>query len=96
MCARALLAAAAFALLSAPSALAKDTAESAELETLNADADRLYREGRFDEAIPLAERALSIQKRVVGPRSSQRRQGNQSPRFALQGRWRLRERGSSF
>jgi tetratricopeptide (TPR) repeat protein/CHAT domain-containing protein len=59
--------AAAFALLSAPSALAQQEPRSAEVKTLNADVDRLSREGRFDEAIPLAERALSIQKRVSGP-----------------------------
>jgi tetratricopeptide (TPR) repeat protein len=59
---------AAFALLLLGSrALAEPAPESAAVETLNADADRLYREGRFDEAIALAERALSIQKRAVGP-----------------------------
>jgi len=59
--------AAAFALLSAPSAFAQQETRSSEVETLNADVGRLYREGRFEEAIPLAERALSIQERALGP-----------------------------
>jgi tetratricopeptide (TPR) repeat protein len=58
---------AAFALLLGSRALAEPAPESAEVETLDADADRLYREGRFDEAIPLAERSLSIQERALGP-----------------------------
>ena len=59
--------AAVFALLLALSAFAQQESRSSEVETLNADVDRLYREGRFDEAIPLAERALSIQERALGP-----------------------------
>ena len=66
-CARALVGTAAFALLLGSSALAEQAPESAEVETLRADADRLYREGRIDEAIALAERALSIQESALGP-----------------------------
>jgi tetratricopeptide (TPR) repeat protein len=64
----ALVVIAAFALLlPGLRAFAEQAPESTEVETLNADADRLYREGRFDEAIALAERALSIQERALGP-----------------------------
>jgi tetratricopeptide (TPR) repeat protein len=66
-CARALLMAGAFALLSATNAFAEQESGSSEAEKLHAEVDRLYSEGRFDEAIPLAERALSIQERSLGP-----------------------------
>jgi tetratricopeptide (TPR) repeat protein len=66
-CARALVVMAAFALLPSSAALAQQATKSAEVETLDADVDPLYREGRFDEAIALAERALSIQERTLGP-----------------------------
>ena len=67
-CARALVVTATFALLLPGSrALAEQAPESAEVERLDADAARLYREGRLDEAIVLAERALSIQERALGP-----------------------------
>jgi len=68
MCTRTLLAVATFAmlLLGSPS-LARQAPESSEAESLAAAVDRLYREGRFDEAIVLAERSLSIQERELGP-----------------------------
>jgi tetratricopeptide (TPR) repeat protein len=66
-CACALLLIAASAPLWTPSALSQQAPESAEVETLRADVDRLYREGRIDEAILVAERALSIQERALGP-----------------------------
>ena len=65
--ARALVVMVAFALLLGSGALAQEVPESAEVEALHADVDRLYREGRLDEAILLAERALSIQQRALGP-----------------------------
>jgi len=67
-CARILLVIAAFALMLLDSpALAQQAPESAEAETLKADVDLFYRAGRLDEAIALAERALSIQERALGP-----------------------------
>ncbi len=65
-CARVLVVVAALLLLGS-AALAQQATESAQVEALNADVDRLYREGRVDEAIALAERALSIQERTLGP-----------------------------
>jgi tetratricopeptide (TPR) repeat protein len=41
--------------------------EPVEVTTLEADIARLSRERRFDEAIPLAERLLSIQEKALGP-----------------------------
>ncbi len=38
-----------------------------EADRLNAEVVRLYREGRFDEAIPLAERALALRVKALGP-----------------------------
>ena len=98
-CARALLVIAAFALLLPGSrVLAEPAPESAEVEALNADVARLYRKGRLDEAIALAERALSIQERALGPDHPGRSRPDQQPRFALPGRamtTRLRKPSSS-
>jgi tetratricopeptide (TPR) repeat protein len=67
-CARTLVVVAVSALLLQGSrALAEPAPESKEIQTLNADIDRLYREGRVDEAIALAERTLSSQERALGP-----------------------------
>jgi tetratricopeptide (TPR) repeat protein/CHAT domain-containing protein len=55
------------ALLLGASALAETPPDDSEVQALNADIDRLYGEGRFADAIPLAERALSIQERALGP-----------------------------
>ncbi len=53
--------------LFAAHAPAQESSEPTELESLDADAQRLYFAGRYGEAIPLAERALSIRERAVGP-----------------------------
>jgi len=63
----ALLAAAVLALPLAPRATAQPLPEPTEVEQLDAKIEQLSREGRFDEAIPLAEQALSIQERALGP-----------------------------
>jgi len=54
-------------LLLVPRATAQPAPESAEITALDAEIEQLTREGRFGEAIPLAERALSIQERALGP-----------------------------
>ncbi len=54
-------------LLLVPRATAQPAPESAEVTALDAEIEQLTREGRFGEAIPLAERALSIQERTLGP-----------------------------
>ncbi|HLG13451.1 MAG TPA: tetratricopeptide repeat protein [Blastocatellia bacterium] len=51
-------------------------AQSSDLEEakrLNAEVERLYQQGRYDEAIPLAERALAIREKaekVLGPKQA--------------------------
>jgi tetratricopeptide (TPR) repeat protein len=48
----------------APAAASKEVAEA---ERLGAEVERLYGQGRYDEALPLAERALAIRERTLGP-----------------------------
>ena len=43
-----------------------DSSELAEAERLYGQALKLYGEGRYDEAIRLSERALSIRERLLG------------------------------
>lgn len=38
-----------------------------ELHALDAQFNKLYAEGKYAEAIPLAERALAIQEKALGP-----------------------------
>ena len=40
---------------------------AAEADKLNAEVERLYQAGKFAEAIPLAQRALSIREKALGP-----------------------------
>jgi Flp pilus assembly protein TadD len=51
------------ALLPGPRASAE---ENDDAEALNAEVVRLYQQGRYSEAIPLAERALAIREKAVG------------------------------
>ena len=39
----------------------------AEAQRLNAEVERLYSAGKYDEAMPLAERALVIYEKALGP-----------------------------
>ena len=55
---------AACALLAGPSTSAQ---ENDDARALNIEAERLYYEGRYDEAIPLAERSLAIREKAFGP-----------------------------
>jgi CHAT domain-containing protein/Tfp pilus assembly protein PilF len=48
----------------AAAAASKDLGEA---KRLGAEADRLYAQGKYDEALPLAQRALSIQEKALGP-----------------------------
>lgn len=41
--------------------------EQAEAARLNAEVVRLYREGKFDEALPLARRVLELREKALGP-----------------------------
>ena len=45
--------------------------ENDDAEALNAEVERLYEAGRYDEAIPLAVRALAISEKVLGPEHPQ-------------------------
>ncbi|HEX8290707.1 MAG TPA: tetratricopeptide repeat protein, partial [Pyrinomonadaceae bacterium] len=40
--------------------------EAAEADRLNAEAVRLYREGKYDEALPFAERVLELREKALG------------------------------
>lgn len=46
------------------------TAALAESARLNQDVKRLYEAGKYNEAIPLAEKALAIREKVLGPQHS--------------------------
>lgn len=43
-------------------------AEAAEATRLDALVEKLYGEGKFQEAIPLAERSLALREQALGPR----------------------------
>lgn len=43
-----------------------ETGELAEATRLNQQVDRLYQQGKYDEAIPLAKRALAIREKILG------------------------------
>src|SRR5262245_19538241 len=47
-----------------PAANAKELAEA---QRLNAEVERLYKQGKYGEALPLAERALSLEEQILGP-----------------------------
>src|SRR5690348_4739037 len=44
-----------------------DAAALLEAQRLGGEADRLYGEGRFDAAVPLAGRALLLREKALGP-----------------------------
>ncbi len=67
-CARACAVIAALALLPPAARSAEpEAARAADAESAHAEADRLSRAGKLDEAIALAERALSADERELGP-----------------------------
>ena len=39
----------------------------AEAQRLNEEVARLYKQGKYDEALPLAERSLSLREKALGP-----------------------------
>ncbi|BAY65055.1 peptidase-like protein [Calothrix brevissima NIES-22] len=49
-----------------PPLSAQQSAELAEAERLNQQVEQLYQQGKYSEAIPLAERALTIREQVLG------------------------------
>ncbi|MEH1800478.1 MAG: tetratricopeptide repeat protein, partial [Nostoc sp.] len=51
---------------SIPPVSTAQSAQLAEAERLNEQAIKLYNEGKYSEAIPLAERALAIRKQILG------------------------------
>ncbi|MHC5727353.1 MAG: CHAT domain-containing protein, partial [Nostoc sp.] len=51
---------------SIPPVSTAQSAQLAEAERLEQQTDKLYNEGKYSEAIPLAERALAIRKQILG------------------------------
>jgi len=51
---------------STPAATTVQSSELVAAERLNQQAFELYQQGKYSEAIPLAERALAIRKKVLG------------------------------
>lgn len=54
------------AALSASAAQGAGGAEAAEADRLNADVVKLYREGKYDEALPAAKRVLELREKALG------------------------------
>src|ERR1039458_1083862 len=58
-------------------------AQSSELERLNAEANSLYKQGRYDQAVVAEKKALQVAEQNVGPdhpalaRSEERRAGEE-------------------
>ena len=52
-------------ILACPASLAEDDDPNA----LNQQVNQLFEQGKYQEAIPIAERAVEVAKRVRGPRS---------------------------
>ncbi|BAY28681.1 peptidase-like protein [Nostoc carneum NIES-2107] len=49
-----------------PQLLAQQSAELAEAKQLNQQVEQLYQQGKYSEAIPIAERALAIREKILG------------------------------
>ena len=61
------------AFLTIPVPVRGQTEELATAERLNSQVLELYSAGRYNEAIPLAERALAIREKALGPEHPQTR-----------------------